>query len=37
MIRTDLDIHHLSTLTSIEDTMLEQAPYFHEIAQFTNN
>lgn len=34
MIRTDLDIPpFIQALTSIEDTMLEQAPYFHEIAQ----
>ena len=39
MIRTDLDIPpFIQALTSIEDTMLEQAPYFHEIAKkFTNN
>lgn len=34
MIRTDLEIPpFIQALTSIEDTMLEQAPYFHEIAQ----
>lgn len=34
MIRTDLDIPpFIQALTSIEETMLEQAPYFKEIAQ----
>ena len=34
MIRTDLDIPpFIQALTSIEETMLEQAPYFEEIAQ----
>ena len=33
MIRTDLEIPpFIQALTSIEETMLEQAPYFHEIA-----
>lgn len=33
MIRTDLEIPpFIQALTSIEETMLEQAPYFHEVA-----
>lgn len=33
MIRTDLEIPpFIQALTSIEETMLEQAPYFYEIA-----
>ncbi|BGE82413.1 helicase C-terminal domain-containing protein [Staphylococcus petrasii] len=33
MIRTDLEIPpFIQALTSIEETMLEEAPYFHEIA-----
>lgn len=38
MIRTDLEIPpFIQALTSIEETMLEQAPYFHEIANDVYN
>ena len=34
LIKTDLDIPpFIQALTSIEDKMLNQAPYFHEIAE----